>query len=64
MDTTNQLAEYTSYYCIKCEELCHLYEQGLCCNCDQPWITEVIYVEDYPEEWVEALVVVTEVSSE
>lgn len=29
-----------------------MYDQGLSCSCDNPWKTEVINEEDYPEKWV------------
>lgn len=41
-----------SYYCTECKSLCHPYEQGLACGCDQPWITEVIDESKYPSKWI------------
>ncbi len=43
-------------YCIECEAICKLYEQGLSCFCGQPWETEVMYEEDYPDKWIDVLV--------
>lgn len=42
----------TGYYCTECKCLCSMYEQGLSCNCDQPWNTEVISEADYPVKWI------------
>lgn len=39
-------------FCTLCESLCYPYEQGLCCGCDHPWITEVIHEEEYPDKWI------------
>ncbi len=48
-------------FCVECRVVCHPYEQGLSCDCDQPWETEVINEEDYPEKWVPCnLTVVTD----
>ena len=43
-------------YCIQCETICRLYEQGLCCDCGKPWETEVMYDEDYPDKWIDVSV--------
>jgi hypothetical protein len=44
------------HYCTECESLCEMYEQGLSCNCGQPWETETINEEDYPGKWIEVTV--------
>lgn len=53
------ILETTGKFCIKCEYICYPYEQGLCCNCDNPWITEKIYEIDYPESWIDCNIKIT-----
>ena len=43
-------------FCTKCNQLCFLYEQGVACYCDNPWITEVIHEKDYPTYWIPVFV--------
>ena len=45
------------YYCEECKTLCGIYEQGLSCQCAQPWETEVIYEKDYPKKWIKITVI-------
>ena len=45
-------------WCIKCETVCHLFEQGLTCGCGHPWECEVLYEDDYPDKWIDATVIV------
>lgn len=49
---------YKGKFCTKCDTLCYTYEQGLACDCDKPWITEVIYDEDYPDHWEDCQIAV------
>lgn len=53
------LASYSGRFCMKCKTLCHMYEQGLTCDCGQPWEVERIDERDYPPEWIECFVTVT-----
>jgi hypothetical protein len=48
----NKIEDYYTLYCIECESLCHLYEQGLTCNCGNPWENEYMYEKDYPKKWI------------
>lgn len=49
---TEPLYKSFGYFCVKCNSLCHPYEQGLCCDCDQPWNTERVRESEYPPEWI------------
>jgi len=51
-DSNDLLYSDDGYYCIECKCLCETYEQGLSCHCDNPWVTEVLDEEDYPDKWV------------
>lgn len=42
---------YIGKFCTRCDTVCHLYEQGLACDCASPWETERINEEDYPDYW-------------
>lgn len=44
------------HYCIECECLCEMYEQGLSCRCGDPWETEILCEEEYPDKWVKVQV--------
>jgi hypothetical protein len=35
-----------------------MYEQGLSCDCGQPWETEVIHKKNYPEKWVKVKITI------
>ena len=48
----------SEYYCVSCKILCHMYEQGLCCDCDKSWITEVYDETDYPSKWIRITVTI------
>lgn len=50
-------------YCTQCKSLDQFYEQGRCCNCDQPWETEVLYEKDYPDYWKPVTIMVIERSN-
>lgn len=50
-------------YCTKCESLDQFYEQGRCCDCGQPWETEVIHEKDWPDYWKSVTIAVIERSS-
>ncbi len=39
------------YFCEKCETVCSPYEQGLSCDCDHRWITEIYDENNYPPHW-------------
>ena len=53
MDANLIFYETTEYYCTECKSICQMYEQGLSCRCDNPWVTEVLDPVDYPDKWVE-----------
>lgn len=48
------------FYCTQCKTLYRVYEQGLCCDCDKPWETEVIYDKDYPDYWAPVTITIIE----
>lgn len=56
----NKIKNYPAYYCTECEIVCHLYEQGLTCGCGNPWDTEVVFTDNYPEKWIKVYVYVYE----
>lgn len=49
---------YKALYCTECESLCYLYEQGLCCNCGNPWETYEWDEDKYPKYWEKVTVVI------
>ena len=59
----NILTSYSSHFCTECKCLCSMYQQGLSCNCDNPWITEVIHESDYPTKWIKCNVSITKEST-
>ena len=48
------------WYCEDCETLCFFYEQGLACDCGQPWETQVVEESEYPSNWIKVNIVVKE----
>lgn len=61
-DTCKYRDEYIEkvqkYYCCECKTLCHIYEQGLVCDCGQPWDDEHYDEKEYPEKWVKVDVLI------
>ena len=51
--------ESDGWFCTKCNSQCHVYEQGLSCDCDNPWLTEVYEEKDYPSKWVKCKINIT-----
>lgn len=52
----NKIKDYPVRYCTECETVCHMYEQGLTCNCSNPWDSEILDEKDYPVKWIKAYV--------
>lgn len=51
-----QLGVALGHFCTECKMLCHMHEQGLCCDCGQPWETEVLDESKYPPKWVPCVI--------
>ena len=47
---------HDGWYCTECQEICRIYEQGLCCSCDNPWETEVMDEKDFPDKWIKIFI--------
>lgn len=39
LDDKETIKVLKGWYCEDCETLCFFYEQGLACDCGQPWET-------------------------
>jgi len=51
-------SSYYGKWCLECDTLCHLYEQGLTCGCGSPWENEVMNEDEYPDKWVDVTVTI------
>jgi len=57
IDSASEILTQTeSLYCTECNSLCYPYDQGTACNCDQPWLTEVIHESEFPAKWIKVTV--------
>jgi hypothetical protein len=52
------LSTEDGYWCTGCKSLCTMYEQGLACDCDSRWITEVCDERKYPDKWIPVEIVI------